>query len=83
MTSLRHLDTTRVFAWLVWYLFEDSHLNSGRRKRPVFSQTRYSRVNVQTTDLEAGCRAEGSLLPVEMAGLEPATPCLQSRCSSS
>ena len=46
MTSLRHLDTTRVFAWLV-DLFEDSHLNAGRRKRPVFSQTRYSRVNVQ------------------------------------
>jgi hypothetical protein len=46
VTSLRHLDTTRVFAWLV-DLFEDSHLNSGRRKRPVFSQTRYSRVNVQ------------------------------------
>ena len=32
----------------------------------MFSQTRYSRVNVQTTDLGAGCRAEGSL-PVEMA----------------
>ena len=39
VTSLRHLDTTRVFAWLV-DLFEDSHLNTGRRKRPAFSQTR-------------------------------------------
>ena len=24
----------------------------------------------------------GFLLPVELAGIEPATPCLQSRCSS-
>src|ERR1700680_3318071 len=46
VTSLRHRDTTRVFAWLVYCLrVLTCTLDDGNR--PVFSQTRYSRVNVQ------------------------------------
>ena len=82
MTSLRHRDTTRVFAWLV-LLFEDSHLNAGRRKpSSVLADSLFSCQRTKNRPLQPGAKAEGSL-PVEMAGLEPATPCLQSRCSSS
>jgi len=48
VTSLRHQLHVYSPGICIWFV-EDSHLNSGRRKRPVFSQTRYSRVNVQKT----------------------------------
>ena len=83
MTSLRHHDTC--FAWLVCLVgfIEDSHLNAGRRKpSSVLADSLFS--CQRTNDQPCGrLSSGGSLLPVEMAGLEPATPCLQSRCSSS
>src|ERR1700694_6223462 len=54
VTSLRHRDTTRVFAWLV-LIVEDSHLNAGRRKpSSVLADSLFSCQRTKNRPLTAG-----------------------------
>jgi hypothetical protein len=76
----RGVDTLCV-AWLVVriHLYDAGPETSGA----ILTQTRYFVIKVRSPAVVTDQRGGMKWLPVEMAGLEPATPCLQSRCSPS